>query len=356
MTVPSALARCAALAAVVAALAAAAAGTAGSAPTRASAPAAADPLAGTFVLKVGYGDPRTHTITQAGDGLVVTATQAYVAAGSPAIGTPFLVLDRVGGDQADTSPASCQIAAGTVVLAKLKYVATDSVGVRHYQGVALKAVTSADAGHPCQQQGLSGPVYLSVSKHGDTADKDGPANMVCWNTESVTQNSCGGAFVRLAGTWTAGSTGGTATGAGTTTGATSGTTTGATTAGLPKGLPPRGLVPWDPKKWYRDAKFKADRTPPVIKALPSTGTKGQPFFLQYNSTDDGGYAGETYRIYRGTKLLKAWTVMAGERDGRVQRAPATLPASVSGALFFCVGGTDMNGNRTGWSCSTLTIS
>ena len=94
----------------------------------------------------------------------------------------------------------------------------------------------------------------------------------------------------------------------------------------------------------------------MIKALPSTGRRGLPFTLSYESTDNSGFAGESYRIYRGSTLIKAWAVMAGERDGRIQQAPATLPKTVAGKLTFCVGGADLNGNRTGWSCATLTIS
>lgn len=345
MTARSILARSLGAAALVAALAAA--GTAAAAPGRTTAPAAPaaaapDPIAGSFVLGVGYDrSPRTHTITATADGFAITAQQAYLAAGSGAFGTPFAVIDRIGGDQADTSGASCAIAAGTVVVAKLKFLAADAGGVRHYQGVALRGVSAADGAHACSLAGATGPFWMTLSRHGDTADKDGPANMLCWNETSPTANSCGSAFVRLAGTWSAAST------------TPAGTTTAPATATAFK--PPKGLVPWY-ARWYRDKAFKADRTPPVITAIASTGVRGQPFFLDYTSKDDRGFAGETYRIYRGTKLLKAWAVMAGERDGRVQRAPATLPASVSGALTFCVGGADMNGNRTGWSCAALTIS
>ena len=105
-----------------------------------------------------------------------------------------------------------------------------------------------------------------------------------------------------------------------------------------------------------DARFKSDHTAPTVRAVASKGSRGAPFFLDYYSKDDRGFAGETYRIYRGTHLLKAWGVLAGERDGRLQRAPATLPKSVSGSLTFCVGAQDLNGNRSLWSCAPLTIS
>ena len=57
----------------------------------------------------------------------------------------------------------------------------------------------------------------------------------------------------------------------------------------------------------------------------------------------------------GGAMLKPWAVVAGARDGRVRQAPATLPASVSGRLTFCVGGADLNGNRCAWRCAPLTI-
>lgn len=348
MTARSILVRSLGAAAAIAALAAA--GTAAAAPagpTAAAAPvaaAAADPLLGSFVLGVGYDrSPRTHTITALPDGFAITAQQAYVVAGSGAYGTPFTALDRIGGDQADASGGSCAVAAGTIVVAKLKFLATDAGGVRHYSGVALRAVSAADGAHACALSGLTGPFWMTLSRHGDTADKDGPANMLCWNETSATANSCSSAFVRLAGTWSPATTTAPA------------TTTPATTKPTAGFKVPAGLVPWY-ARWYKDKMFKADRTAPVIKALASTGVRGKPFTLDYTSKDDRGFAGETYRIYRGAKLLKAWAVQAGERDGRIQRAPATLPASVSGALVFCVGGADMNGNRTGWSCAPLTIS
>ena len=93
-----------------------------------------------------------------------------------------------------------------------------------------------------------------------------------------------------------------------------------------------------------------------MKAVASTGTRGSTFYLQYYAKDDRGFAGETYAIFSGTKLLKKWGILAGERDGRLQRGPATLPSTISGSLTFCVGAQDLNGNRSRWSCAPLTIS
>jgi hypothetical protein len=118
--------------------------------------------------------------------------------------------------------------------------------------------------------------------------------------------------------------------------------------------PVSGTVPRN-VKIPPDPRFKSDHRPPTVTAVASSGRRGTPFYLDYYSKDDRGFAGEMYRIYRGTKLVKAWGVLAGERDGRLQHAPATLPASVGGSLTFCVGAQDLNGNRSRWSCARLTI-
>ena len=321
---------------------AAAASLASAAPRSASATAAADPIVGSFVLKVGYDrSARTQVITEAGGVFTATTQQSFRSQGTPSPGTQFLVIDRTGMDQADTDPASCTVPAGAVVIGSLRYTATDASGVRHYTGSGLKAVGAVESPHTCSLVGLVAPLYVTLGRHGDTADKDGPYNGLCWNQDSPTANSCSTAFTRLAGTWSATAT----------------TPTPPATPATPATTfaTPKGLVPWY-ARWYRDKRFATDRVAPVIKALPSSGRRGLPFTLSYESTDNSGFAGESYRIYRGSTLIKAWAVMAGERDGRIQQAPATLPKTVSGKLTFCVGGADLNGNRTGWSCATLTIS
>ena len=77
------------------------------------------------------------------------------------------------------------------------------------------------------------------------------------------------------------------------------------------------------------------------------------FFFSY---DNKGFAGETFRIFQGAKLVKRWSILAGERDGRKQHVPATLPTKYGGTLTFCVGAQDLNNNRSPWSCATLKIS
>lgn len=323
----------------------AAVGPATGATGAAAAPSAVDPVTGTFVLGVGFDRaPRTHTVVAAADGLKITAGASYRTAGTPVPGTSFWAIDRTGIDQANTASGNCTVAAGTVVVGQLTYTSTDASGTRHYTGAGLKGVTAPDSPYACSFAGLQRPLYMTLGRHGDTSDKDGPYNILCWNDDSPTANSCSSAFIRLAGTWTPGAV----------------TTTGtATTPTKPirstPARPLRGLVPRS-SKWYLDKRFKSDHVAPVIKAIASTGRRGQPFFLAYTSKDDRGFAGEIYAIFGGNKLLKMWSVMAGERDGRVQRAPARLPASVSGKLTFCVGGSDLNGNRSAWSCAPLTIS
>jgi hypothetical protein len=295
-----------------------------------------DPIIGTFAYEVGYDHaPRIHTITATPDGFKITVVDGYRVGGTPVPGTVFWAIERVGIDQADTDPANCTVAPGTVVAAQLHYTSTDASGVRYYTGVGLKAVGAVDSPHTCTFVGMQAPFYATLARHGDTADKVGPYNILCWNDTSPTANSCSTAFIRLTGTWTPG--------------AAKPSTTATPTQPL------RGLIPKSPKG-YLDPRFKNDHIPPVVKAIASTGQHGRPFFLDYTSKDNRGFAGETYAIFSGKKLLKMWSVMAGERDGRMQRAPSTLPASVRGKLTFCVGGQDLNGNRSAWSCAPLTIS
>ncbi len=293
----------------------------------------ADPITGSWLFTSRRGDlsamPLT-TITATANGFDIVTNELYKS-GAPQ-GVTFSVAERAA---AYDDNAQCTVAAGAVV-GHFSYTGTDSKGIRNYQGQMLTGQVSTSSPSSCSLIGLQGTYYGHLAEWSDSTQKpplaDGPYNRFCIS------DSPGGCYV------TFDRKGGTAAPAAT-------TTTPATTG---TAAPVSGLVPRNPKI-PPDKRFKNDHTPPTVKAVASTGTRGSSFYLDYYSKDDRGFAGETYAIYRGKTLLKKWGVLAGERDGRLQRGPAVLPSSVSGQLTFCVGAQDLNGNRSPWSCAPLTI-
>ena len=306
----------------------------GSASVRAGAvTAAADPITGSwlFTSRRSSLNATPATTIRASAGGFDVIVQAALEAGAPQ-GVTFSVLERA---SVYNDYPTCTYPAGTVV-AHLVFKSTDANGIRRYEGSVLTAHQPSN----CESLGLQGHYYAHLVRWSDSSQSpplaDGPYNRLCIDEDPG--DVCYVAFDRKGGTAVPGTGGST------------------TTTAKPSGKPPAsGRVPRNPKI-PADARFKSDHTPPTVRAVASSGTRGAPFTLDYYSQDDRGFAGELYRIYRGTRLIKSWGVLAGERDGRLQRAPATLPASVSGSLTFCVGAQDLNGNRSNWSCAPLTIS
>ncbi len=283
---------------------------------------ATDPVTGSWLLSSRRSDLPSmplHTIAAAGDGFDLVTTAPYKS-GAPQ-GVTFSVLERA--SAYDDNP-QCTMTAGTVI-GHFRYTGTVS-GVRQYSAQLLKAQVPG----ACALIGLQGPYYAHLARWSDPAQNpplaDGPYNRLC--IDDAPGSGCYVAFDRKGGT--------------------------TAPAATPVKAPLTGLVPRNPKI-PPDKRFKSDHTPPTVKAVASSGTRGSTFYLQYYSKDDRGFAGETYAIFSGTKLLKKWGVLAGERDGRLQRGPATLPSTISGSLTFCVGAQDLNGNRSRWSCAPLTI-
>ena len=299
---------------------------------------ATDPVLGTWLIssrRTDLGGEPQHTMRASGTGFDLVTDTSYKS-NAPG-GVTFSVLERASG--IDYGNPECQIAAGTVV-AHFIATKTDAAGVRHYEGQMLQGKVDGT----CALIGLQGHYYVKLVQWSDPAQQpplaDGPTNRLCI---SDTYDGCYVTFDRKGGTAVPGGT------------ATTQTTTTTTTTASGSTWPVSGLVPRNPKI-PRDKRFVTDHTPPTVKAVASRWRHGSLFFLDYRSKDDRGFAGETYAIFRGKKLLKRWGVLAGERDGRLQRAPSTLPASIHGSLIFCVGAQDMNGNRSRWSCASLTIS
>ena len=299
--------------AAVAAVALATAGTAA---------AATDPIVGSWLFNRSDMNHPATTVTATSSGFDITVASGYLA-GAPQ-GVTFSVAERA--SLTPSGNADCTIAPNTVV-GHFAYASTDAKGVRHYTGTMLKGQVGSTSS-TCELIGLQGPYYAKLVEWSDSSQSpplaDGPYNRLCISDE---YGGCYVTFDRKGGT---------------------------TVPAVTVAAPVSGLVPLNPKI-PPDARFKTDHTPPTVKAVASSGKRGQPFTLAYYSKDDRGFAGETYRIYSGTKLVKSWGVLAGERDGRLQHAPATLPSSVSGNLTFCVGAQDLNRNRSAWSCAPLTI-
>ena len=289
--------------------------------------AVADPITGSWLLTSRRSDLPSlplHTISAAGDGFDIVTTELYKS-GAPQ-GVTFSVLERA--SAYDDNP-QCTMAAGTVI-AHFRYTGTAS-GVRRYEGQMLKGQVSSG----CSLIGLQGTYYARLVEWSDSAQNpplpDGPYNRLC--IDESPDSGCYVTFDRKGGT---------------------SAPAAPTAPKAPAKAPLSGLVPPNPKI-PPDPRFKNDHTALTVKAVASAGRRGSPFYLDYYSKDDRGFAGETYAIYRGKKLLKKWGVLAGERDGRLQRGPATLPSSISGSLTFCVGAQDLNRNRSRWSCAPLTI-
>jgi hypothetical protein len=297
--------------------------------TQASKLSAADPITGSWLLTSRRSDLPSlplHTISAAGDGFDIVTTELYKSGGPQ--GITFSVLERA--SAWDDNP-QCTMTAG-MVIGHFRYTGTVS-GIRQYEGELLKAQVPG----ACALIGLQGPYYAHLAEWSDSTQNpplaDGPYNRLC--IDDSPGNGCYVAYDRMGGT--------------------TAPVAPTTTPAAPVKAPLTGLVPRNPKI-PPDKRFKSDHTAPTVKAVASTGTRGSTFYLEYYAKDDRGFAGETYAIFSGTKLLKKWGILAGERDGRLQRGPATLPSTISGSLTFCVGAQDLNGNRSRWSCAPLTIS
>lgn len=297
--------------------------------------AVADPITGSWLLNRSTADfatPPAHTIVATSTGFDIVSTGSYKS-GAPS-GVTFSIVERA--SEYDDNP-QCAIDPGAVI-GHFTYTGTDSKGIRSYKGQMLKGQV---AGSPatCTLIGLQGTYFARLAQWSDPAAKpslaDGPYNRFCIDEDA---GGCYVAFDRKGGT-----------------AAPAAVATTTTTAAPATKTPATGLVPPN-AKIPPDKRFASDHVAPTVRAVASSAVHGQPFYLDYYSNDNRGYAGETYRIYRGATLLKSWGILAGERDGRLQRGPATLPTTVSGKLTFCVGAQDLNRNRSRWSCAALTIS
>jgi serine protease AprX len=100
---------------------------------------------------------------------------------------------------------------------------------------------------------------------------------------------------------------------------------------------------------------RRDATPPIVRAVASSGRRGTSVRLLYKVAEETGKASERMRIYRGARLIKTITTRLSAREaGRTYfvfwRAPRKAVR-----LRFCVQAWDGDGNPSAQSCAPLRI-
>jgi hypothetical protein len=101
-----------------------------------------------------------------------------------------------------------------------------------------------------------------------------------------------------------------------------------------------------------------DRTPPTVKALASTGTKGKAARLRYTVYDAGGRSREIVRVYGPAYLLFASfsTRLAKAKPKRTSYVTWRVPSDLeTSSLRFCVLAQDATGNQSRTACAPLRI-
>lgn len=101
-----------------------------------------------------------------------------------------------------------------------------------------------------------------------------------------------------------------------------------------------------------------DSTPPAVRALPSTGTKGKTAKLRYTVFDGSGKSREIVRVYGPQFLLFASipTRTAKAKPKRTSAVTWRVPADLSETkLQFCVLAQDPSGNQSRTSCAALKV-
>lgn len=124
---------------------------------------------------------------------------------------------------------------------------------------------------------------------------------------------------------------------------------------LPGGPPPVGPpdVPGPPMP---------DMTPPVVRALPSSGRAGAAVRLRYTVADTGGNVQiqrttrEQIRVLRGGRMLWTRTTRPQRLDeSAIYHVVWRAPGSARGRVRFCVRAWDADGNGSAPSCARLTL-
>ena len=112
--------------------------------------------------------------------------------------------------------------------------------------------------------------------------------------------------------------------------------------------------------WAYDIKVStdrpADRSPPRVRALPSSGSHGGVAKLRYSVFDESKKTREEIRVLRGSQLLTVMRTKLGLRNvAAIYTARWRVPTQAQSGLRFCVRAWDAAGNRSAPSCSALKI-
>jgi hypothetical protein len=99
-----------------------------------------------------------------------------------------------------------------------------------------------------------------------------------------------------------------------------------------------------------------DVTPPVVRALRSSGPFGGGIAIRYRLRDDSGETRERVRIFRRGRLLWTYfTELAPSRPDAVYWVPWEAPRGIGRRLRFCVRAWDEAGNASRRSCAPLVL-
>jgi uncharacterized repeat protein (TIGR01451 family) len=99
-----------------------------------------------------------------------------------------------------------------------------------------------------------------------------------------------------------------------------------------------------------------DKVVPKVRALGSSGRHGRQAALRYKLYDDRGVARATLTVKRGGKVLgSSRTGFGPVVSGTVYYFAWKVPASVRGALSFCIIATDRTGNASTRSCAPFSV-
>jgi hypothetical protein len=107
---------------------------------------------------------------------------------------------------------------------------------------------------------------------------------------------------------------------------------------------------------FRDV---VDTVAPVVKALASSGKRGQVARLRYRVSDDSGRSREDVTVLRGKRRLATirGRLDLADKETLFYFVRWRVPRSTRrGTLRFCVRGVDAAGNRSKESCAALRIS
>lgn len=90
----------------------------------------------------------------------------------------------------------------------------------------------------------------------------------------------------------------------------------------------------------------ADRTRPLVKAMPAEGARGTAVVLRYVVADERLYASETVTVLRGSSVVwrKAVPLHGAADEGAVSAVAWTAPAKAAGSWHFTVTARDKAGN------------